>query len=660
MKQAFLLLSVFTLLFNNVEAQNKIDNNLSEQILLTINGVEVTAGEFEGVYENNINLVQDPEQKKIDSYFPLFVAYKAKLMQAHDLGLDTAKEYTAELAKYRKDLVMPYFKDPVEEEKLVKEAWERSKEELNTSHILLMVSQGANPKDTLKAYNRLLSIRKQITSGSIKFDAAAFKYSEDPSAKNNRGNLNWMSVFYMVYPFETGAYNTKVGEVSMPVRTSYGYHLIKVNDKRASKGKIQIAHIIKLSKKGVNADSLSVVNKTSIDSAYVELQNGKKFADVARSTSDDVRSAMNGGVLPPFGAGKLVPEMEAQAFALKEGEYSKPFETRYGWHIVKLVKKFPVPSFEEAKEEMRTSMLKDKRSKYIDKSVVNSLKDRYKVTVSNKNFTEVERLVDADFLLSAKKDTKEFKTNKSVLKIENKEYKGDDYYAFLKSKSSAYKKFSVEYFVASARALYIEAKLLEYHDENLEGEYPEFHAVMTNYREGILIFNLMNYKVWDKAKDDTLGLANFYDANKTNYMWTERVDIVKAKCFKEDKAKKVRKYLKRKKTQEYIENKLNKGAEVNVIIQNGKLTKDSNKLPENFEWKKGVSDIYKVEKNNFVVIYVNEIVKPEVKTLKEAKGSVVSDYQNYLEKEWKQELEKNYKVNLNKDVYNKIKQKYNQ
>ena len=654
MNKISLLLVVAFFSINSCLAQD-----FSNKTLLTINGQEVKASDFINVYEKNLDLVQDPEQKKIDNYLPLFISYKSKLMQAKELGLDTMKVYTDELDGYRKDLAAPYFKDPKEEEKLIKEAWERSKYDLNVSHILLEIKEDASPADTLKKYNKLISIKKEIESGKISFADAAKKYSEGPSSKVG-GELGWMTVFQMVYPFESGAYNTPVGKISKPIRSSFGYHLIKVNDKRESKGKVQIAHIFLRAVPGEKADSIREVNRVLMDTIYAKLQKGEEFASLARRYSDDKRSGMNGGILPVVGSGKLMPEMDKLAFSLKEGEFSKPFESRFGWHILKVLKKFPIVSYEESKEEIANELSKDNRSKFIKKSVINHLYSKYSIKENNKLFSTVHKNIDTTYLTNSfKKDLSFIKGN--ILTIENKKIPVEVYVDYLKNNPvSPRNEFSLKYVLEQKRKDFVDEEVLKYYDENLENEYPKFKDIMTNYREGILIYNLMNNKIWEKSFTDSIGLANYYEAHKLEYMWPERADLVIAKCFNEKAAKKVHKYMRRGKSKEYIEKKINKDAQVGVTFQSGIITAKNEVLPEGFEWKEGVSKIYKISDTNYVIVDIKKFVEPQIKTLEETKNKARTDYQNYLEEEWKKELKNNYKVDIDKEVLKEVKAKYNQ
>ena len=632
--------------------------DISESTLLSINGQKTSVSEFTTLYGKNLNLIQDEQQKKLENYLPLFISYKSKLMQAYDLKLDTAQSYISELAGYREELSAPYFKSPNEEEILLKEAFERSKYNLNVSHILINVSMDDSKADTLIAYNKISEIRKDIISGKISFNEAAKKYSQDPSAIKNFGELGWMSVFKMVYPFETAAYNTKENEVSLPVRTRFGYHIVKVNAREKSKGKIQIAHIVLRNIPGSKSDSLNNASHILMDTIYSKLQKGEDFAMLARKYSDDKRSGMNGGVLPVMGYISLMPNM-LKYTDLEEGEYSVPFHTNYGWHIQKVVKKYPILSFDDAKEELKKELSKSNRSKHIKESVINHLYDKYKVVVNRGYFNKIESLLDSTFFTS--NWNVNYNKEVKVLSIDGVDYSSEDYIDFLKNNPvDARNKYSLVYVLNIKRKSFIDAKLLEYYDGNLENEFPEFKSIMENYRQGILIYNLMNLKIWGKSHTDTVGLAKFYENNKHNYVWPERGNIVIARTFKKENADKVLKYMKRGKSEKYILKKMNKDSQVGVVFQSGIITKTNETLPENIEWKVGVTGVYKKGERDFVIVDILNFVEPQTKTLEESVNKVRSDYQVYLEKSWNKELLDKYKVEIDLNIFNELKKQYKQ
>ena len=288
------------------------------------------------------------------------------------------------------------------------------------------------------------------------------------------------------------------------------------------------------------------------------------------------------------------------------------------------------------------------------------MKVKYTITPKNKIFEKVEKNIDSLYLSSGWKYKSELVSD-VILVVEKENVSALSYIKFLEENPvNAKNKYSLSFVLASKRKEFIDKEILRYYDNNLENEYSEFQDVMSNYREGILIYNLMNEKIWGKSYSDTLGLEKFYEKNKSEYMWPERADLILVKAFNEEAATKAKKYLKKGKSKEYIEEKLNKGSNIQVTVQSGIITDDNEVLPEGFEWKKGVSKIYKKSDTDFVIVDVKAFVKPQVKTLEESEGSVRVDYQNYLEAEWNKELKDNYEVTVDEKVYSSMKKKYNQ
>ena len=339
-KISFLLLCLFAVV--SLSAQQ------SRDVLLTIDGKPVYADEFERVFSKNLSIIEEEQQQDVDEYLDLFIDYKLKVIEAEDLQLDTLPTFTGEYNIYKKQLARKYINQSEVSEKLVEEAYKRMQQEVNASHILFNLKPDASPEDTLEVYNKALEVRKEILNSDKNFAQLARKYSDDPSARQNGGDLGWFGVFNMVYPFETGAYETEIGDISMPVRSKFGYHLIKVNDKRENEGEVTIAHIM------IEDKNNEEEAKERIEDLYKKLQEGAAFEDLAKQFSDDRNSARREGKLDRFGSGKLNSEVfEKKAFSLtKAGQVTEPFETQYGWHIIKLIDRFPIPSFNEMRGEL--------------------------------------------------------------------------------------------------------------------------------------------------------------------------------------------------------------------------------------------------------------------------------------------------------------------
>jgi len=232
-----------------------------------------------------------------------------KLKEAYRLKLNETSTYNREIETYKNQLIAPYLQDTAYLSKLVKDAYYRTKYKVNVSHILVKVSRNATPADTLMAYNKIKKARKEILSGKD-FKKVALSYSDDQSVKTNFGNLGFFTAFKMVYPFENIAYRTKVGQLSEPFKTNYGYHFLKVNDLQLSEGEVEVAHLL--------IRDQSRRGKYKIDSIYTSLQNGANFEKLVVQYSDDKSSVSKGGRLSKFGVGKMLKPFEKASFNLKK------------------------------------------------------------------------------------------------------------------------------------------------------------------------------------------------------------------------------------------------------------------------------------------------------------------------------------------------------
>lgn len=606
-------------------AQNKKD-----KVLLTINKKPVYTSEFLRIYNKNKDIVSQENKKDIDEYLELFINYKLKLQEAHDLKLDTVPSYLREFNKYKKQLIAPYLKDRKVTDKLVKEAYNRMTEEINASHILITLPPNATPKDTLKAYNTLIEARNKILNGE-KFEAVAKKYSKDPSVKQNGGKLGYFTAFSMVYPFENATYNTKKGEISMPFRTQFGYHIVKINDRRPSKGEIKVAHIMIREKKG-NPNYA----KKQIQDIYNKYKQGEPFKNLAKQYSDDKMSAMKGGVLKPFSYGRMIPSFADVAFSLKnKGDVSKPFKTKFGWHIVKLIDKYPVKSYDELKDFITKKIEKGDRSVVVGKSMANKLKKKYHVKVDN--------TILSHYLNNPK--NKEL-DSKILFRIKQKNYTVSDLKNYLKKKrNKTYQDF-------------IDDMVLEYYKNHLEEENQDFANTLQEYKDGLLLFDLLQKKIWTKAEKDTVGLQQFYNKHINNYKWKKRIKAEIASCTRKEKCEIVKNLLQSNTPIEKIKDTVNEGATIHVLFTSGIYEINDTKLPKNIEIKKGVSDVITEAKNDFKVVKIDKVLPETIKKLNETRGKVISDYQEFLEKEWIQNLHKKYSVTKNKKQIKKLKKKY--
>ena len=649
MKKVFLSFLLVTVSFLHAQVQPK-------EILFTIDDKPYYSDEFERVYKKNLDLVKDESQKDLNHYLELFVGYKLKVTKANKVGLNNSVQYQNELKSYRSQLAKNYTSDSKVTAELLKEAYDRSKKEIKASHILVMCDENASPEDTLKAYKKIEDLRKRILNGES-FEKVAQDFSEDPSAKENKGDLGYFSSFRMVYAFENAAFNTPKGQISQPIRTRFGYHIIKVNDIRDNRGEVVVSHIMVLNpKEGEDAEK----PKATINEIYKKLQQGEKFEELAKQFSEDKSSASKGGLLNRFGSGQLSSqEFEDVAFSLsKDNPISQPFQSQFGWHIVKFIDKFPIKSFDDSKTELENKIAKDDRSRLITNSLTEKLRKKYKIKRDDKMFSAIAKTVNNDYY-DAKwempENAKDF--NKRLFSIENKTISGYDFLDYIKTQQKSGTK--VKPITKALEILFSKFKdeqLNVYYNDNLEKEFPEFAAVVEEYRDGLLLFDLMEKEIWQRSKTDTIGLKKFYNDFSKKPMWQKRLDVTVASSTKMDVMKKALVLFKKGMDVKTIKEKLNTKEVVNIMITDNVLEVTSESLPKSMKHEVGLSDIFK-DGDYYYITNVKKILPESEKKLDECRGKMVNEYQQSLEQNWVDELKKEFTVKVNQDVFQKVKTK---
>ena len=459
----------------------------------------------------------------------------------------------------------------------------------------------------------------------------------------------------MVYTFESAAFNTPVGELSLPFRTRFGYHVVKVLDKRKSRGKVEVAHIL-VSTKNKTKDSIQKP-EDRIKEIYTKLQQGEKFENLAKQFSDDKSSANKGGKLSAFSSGQLnSKEFEETAFGLEnKGDYSQPVKSEIGWHILKLIEKKPVGSFDEMRGQLELKVKRDSRSKLINESFTKKIKDYYKVADNKEALDYFNTVVTDSFFKRTWEIPQTLDKEKSLNRIGEKEISYMDFANYLLNaqRKNRSQKPSPD-LVKDYYHEFINSTVLKYYEDNLEAENMKFANIVSEYRDGLLLFELMESEIWNAAKKDSLGLKSFYNKNQNNYFVNERIDAIVASSPKEKVIAKTSKLLSNGSTEDKIKDVLNKKGKVNVIFTSGIMDKNHQALPSDFEFKTGISKIYK-HNDSFIVCQVNKILPKEQLSFEDARGRVVTDFQDQKEKSWMQTLRDTYKVDVNKEVLNKIK-----
>lgn len=650
-----------------INAQSKLD----KEVLMTIGDKPVLVQEFVEVYDKN-NVKSDVVDKKsIDEYIDLFVNFRMKVMEALEMKLDTSAKFKAELEGYRKQLAKPYFSSESISDDLLKEAYQRKQKDVRASHILIACDRHALPSDTLKAYKKAIDIRNKALKGED-FGDLAVRYSDDPSAKDfktspdgptrpgNRGDLGYFSVFDMVYPFETGAYNTKEGEVSMPVRSDFGYHLIKVQSVTDAMGVVQAAHIFLQLPADVTAEDEAAMRQKA-DNIYKELmaQEGKNWNEVVNKYTDDRGTVSRGGALSSFTVNRIVPEFIQTCKGLEVNEISKPVRTSYGYHIIKLLGCSGVGSFDKESKALSERLEKDMRSKKSEEVVLKQIRKDYAFKQNDKNVEAFINSLDSTLLAGKFVPDANADMEAPLFTVENETVKVLDFVEYIQAKQRPQKHVSAMTYGYELYEAFADERLMAYADAHLEERYPEFKSLVQEYYDGILLFDLMEKEVWDKAAKDTTGLQAFYEKNASRYMWGERVKAAVLSVTRPEALPVAKALLENGTPVDSLRTVIMRDSIQHVFVRKGFYQKGDNQFVDQTEWKEGViNEIPSTVDASTTLVVIDARRDPEPKTLKEAKGIVTSDYQVELEENWVKRLHEKYPVKVDEKVLAKVRKLY--
>lgn len=626
-------------------------------VLLTIGDEEVTLAEFERIYLKNNN-ESSLNRQSAEEYLELFINFKIKVKEAEALGMDTTSKFINELEGYRKQLAKPYLVDEEGKEEMMEEAYLWSKYDIRASHILIRLPENASPEDTLAAYEKIMGIRSRIAGGEP-FEVVARATSEDASVQQNGGDLNYFTVFSMVYPFEKAAYNTKVGELSMPFRTNYGYHIIKVIDKRAARGSVKVAHIFISTPTGIGEEKKKEAYE-KVQMVYDSLQIGSGFGELALRYSDDRSSARSGGEIPWFGTGRMIPEFEDVSFSIENAsDYSKPFKSFYGWHIVKLIDKKEIGTYEEMKPELQQKVNRSDRNSAMSENFISKLKNEYDFSETIPSLQPLYESADSTLRLGTWKagDLKNLKSQ--LIQIGDKEVQTGEFAAYMEEKQYHGKARDPFVWVDHLYKSFSNEVVIAYEEARLPVKYPDFAYIYEEYHDGILLFDIMDQRVWSMAVTDTTGLESFYKEHKRDYMWQERTEAYIVECTRGVNVAGVvslhKKIAKGKLKQEDLNEKYCQNDTIACITLTHYLVeKGENEMIDAQQEVSGPGPVTEIgETSTFVIVRGVRSAVP--KKLDEARGQITSDYQEYLESEWLKSLKEKYPVTVNQELLNRIK-----
>jgi len=634
---------------------------------------KVYQSEVERGYLRNKDIKNDkPTAADVDDYLTLYQNFKLKVQDAKDHQMDTLPEYIKELAQYRSQLAKKYLNDSAVTEDLVREGYDRSKQMVNASHILILAGYGDSPADTLKAYKKLEDIRRRIIAKSISFDQAAMSYSEDPSAKTPnvlgyKGNLGWFSAFQFLYEFEDMAYKSKVDDISPIFRTRYGYHILKVNGKKTTKGERKIATIkIYRRPNAKPEDTLNIYNR--VQAVYSLLSNGEGWDTTLLKYTEDPNARYNRGVVNWFSetTDKLPSKVIEEAFDLSvKNQISKPIATKNAYFIIRLLDKRDYPSFQDKEYEIRNKVTQDSRIYKSTVATVQRIKDENSFSENTTHLDAFATEAGSSFAAGTWKTTDLSDGSKELFKVGNEIYNIDTFSKFVESVQGGGQKIkSGQAVIKNLYKNFVDRTVLDFEDRNLEDKYPEFKNVYQDFRDGILFFNINSQEVWNKPMTDTAGMRQFYNANKDSFVWDDRVEMLTINAATDKIVDQAYAMLKQGIDKDSVMRVLNKENPLNIFIEKGLYEKGMNKNADNLIIKKSewsVNDPFMMKKgltNGVYRAYVGtKIISSAVKPYNDARGQLSSMYQNEVEDIWLEGLRKKYKIKVLKKNYAAFKNK---
>ena len=640
-KSIFLL--AFSLFASNIIAQN------SNPTIMTINGKEIKKSEFEYIY--NKNKQQQVEQKTLEEYLDMFKDYKLKVFEAEANGIDTTSAFISELQGYRNQLAQPYLVDQEADEKLAKEAYARLQENVEVAHILFTVDEENPQKTAAKAYEKAMSVKKQIDAGAD-FTAMAQKYSEDPSVSRNNGYLGYIKGFMTVYPFEQVAFTTEVGAISEPVLSRFGYHLIKVISRRTDPGEVLTAHVMVMLPTSMTPTE-EAAKEAKIREAYSKLQAGASFEDVVQEYSEDPGTRDTGGKMRWISTGRIVKEYEDVAFSLQVGEISAPFKTQFGWHIVTVLEKRGVKPYAEMQKDIMRRIAREDRAGNGRETLIAKLKEEYNYNFNGEKMSQLKEVATKlgdGFQNAISAD------NETLFTLAGKNYKVSDFAEYCAANKKEQDSDIEKYLIESVDE-YINYEVIAYENSILEDKYPDFRNLYNEYRDGMLLFEISNREVWDKASKDEKGLKKFFKKNKRQYSWSEpRFKGIVVQCSNDSIARVAEARLKEldyEESAKVLNKELNTGSERVIKVKRGLFVKGDNEIVDYsvFGGKPYFDEVFPVS------FAKGRLLKKGPENYTDVKGQVTSDYQQKLEKDWVKSLDKKYKVEINQEVVSTIETK---
>jgi peptidyl-prolyl cis-trans isomerase SurA len=625
------------------------------QTVFTYGNTAVDKTEFLRAYNKNKTTADDKE-KALREYLDLYSKFKLKVKAAQDMRLDTMPQLLNDLQNFRSQIDETYMNNDNALNQLIDEAFTRSQKDVHVIHFFAPMGANTTAADSIKAVKAMQEVYNDLTAGKKDYE----KLAADVSAKYIKvksADIGFITAFAVPYEFETIIYNLKNGETSKPYRSKKGWHVFKVVEERKAMGKWRIAQILLAMPPGDAAENYKMLQQKA-DSIYLKLQAGADFEELAKKYSDDKLTYLSGGAMPEFTTGKFEQPFETAVFKLtKDGEITKPFASPYGMHIVKRLGVTPVKTDkadvaylyeikQKVTQDARISMAKDLFTKSVIKIV------GYKKNAAVKD-AELFRYADSVVANPAANGDKTFPvSNKNIYTSAKGTLKGKDWLSFVRE----YKTNPEIYKGESNAALlekFVSVKSLDFYKAHLEEYNPEFKYQMEEFKEGNMLFEIMERKVWSSAVNDSAGLMKYYTQNKSKYLWAASADVIIVSCNNQKTAEQAMAALKTGKDWKKIAEESNN----NVQTDSGRYELAQIALAEGTPPAPGMLTPINVSTTDGTAGFIKVLkLHPanEQRTFEEARGLVINDYQNVLEEKWIAELKKKYPVKVDEGVFREL------
>ena len=619
-----------------------------EETILTIDKQKISKSEFVRTYMKNNNNASFDE-KSLKEYMDLFINFKLKVKEAEHLGYDTMSSFTKEYSSYRSQLVKPYLTDKETDEKVLREAYDRICEDIHARQIFFAASELVKPKDTLVLYQKAMEAYNKLINGAP-WDSIHSQYSMERS-KQYKGDIGYFNAFQITYPLENICFRMKKGEIGKPQRTIYGYHVVEILDRRPSRGEIKAEHIMIAFPENGTPQSVDSA-KAKIGEIYTKLKQGANFEELAKQYSDDKRSAVKGGDLGWFGTGEMIPEFERNAFALeKDSDYSVPFRTTFGWHIVKRIATRPVQPFEALKTSLSQKIARNERNEEGRKALIKKIKAEIKFNDNLNTALQLVPFLDSSaFRGKWNMDKAAPIFNKELFTLGSKKYYMQDFAKYLSArrfKLPASYEMSITYFYNK----YIDDAIIAFEDSRIESKVPELGYLLQEYHDGIMLFNLMDQKIWSQAAKDTVILDKYFEDHKAQYVWGPRIEALVVSTPDKELANKAYTFANDFASGKVSADKIWQSICPDTVqpclnCQINLFEKGDNQILDSLSWDKGVTPIVNREGKYGFFVKTKQL-EGRPKTYEESKGTVIADYQQFLEDQFVKDLKKKYAVVVN-------------